>query len=61
MHEGFINASKAVFGHKVRVVIDRYHVAKLYSSRTDNLRKQELKRLKTCLSVLEYKALKGAI
>lgn len=46
MYEGFINASKEVFGDKVRVVIDRFHVAKLYRSKVDTLRKQELKRLK---------------
>lgn len=61
MYEGFINASKEVFGNKVRVVIDRFHVAKLYRSKVDTLRKQELKRLKKCLSTAEYKALKGAM
>ena len=61
MYEGFINASKEVFGDKVRVVIDRFHVAKLYRSKVDHLRKQELKRLKKCLSVAEYKELKGAM
>jgi transposase len=61
MYEGFINASKEVFGKKVRVVIDRFHVAKLYRSKVDNVRKQELKRLKKCLSTTEYKALKGAM
>ena len=61
MYEGFINASKEVFGDKVRVVIDRFHVAKLYRSKVDTLRKQELKRLKKCLSVAEYKELKGAM
>jgi transposase len=60
-YEGFINASKEVFGKKVRVVIDRFHVAKLYRSKVDNVRKQELKRLKKCLSTTEYKALKGAM
>ncbi len=61
MYEGFINASKEVFGDKVRVVIDRFHVAKLYRSKVDSLRKQELKRLKKCLSTVEYKELKGAM
>ncbi len=60
-YEGFINASKEVFGDKVRVVIDRFHVAKLYRSKVDSLRKQELKRLKKCLSTVEYKELKGAM
>ena len=61
MYEGFINASKEVFGDKVRVVIDRFHVAKLYRSKVDSLRKQELKRLKKCLSKAEYKELKGVM
>jgi transposase len=61
MYEGFINASKEVFGDKVRVVIDRFHVAKLYRSKVDTLRKQELKRLKKDLSTTEYKELKGAM
>ena len=30
MYEGYINASKEVFGQRIRVVIDRFHVAKLY-------------------------------
>lgn len=61
MYEGYINASQEVFGKKVRVVIDRFHVAKLYRSKVDTLRKKELKRLKKCLSVSEYKKLKGAM
>ena len=61
MYEGFINASKEVFGDKVRVVIDRFHVAKLYRSKVDHLRKQELKRLRKCLLSTEYKELKGAM
>ena len=61
MYEGYINASQTVFGKKTRVVIDRFHVAKLYRGQVDHLRKQELKRLKKCLSSLEYKRLKGAM
>ena len=62
MYEGFINASKEVFGDKVRGGgIDRFHVAKLYRSKVDPLRKQELKRLRKCLSSTEYKELKGAM
>ncbi|QQS55444.1 MAG: transposase [Candidatus Competibacteraceae bacterium] len=30
MHVGFINAAKEVFGKKVQVIVDRFHVAKLY-------------------------------
>nr|CAA6800002.1 MAG: Unknown protein [uncultured Thiotrichaceae bacterium] len=41
MYEGYINASKEVFGQRTRVVIDRFHVAKLYRGQLDTLRKQE--------------------
>jgi len=61
MYEGYINASQEVLGEKTRVVIDRFHVAKLYRGQVDTLRKQELKRLKQQLSAEEYKRLKGAM
>ena len=61
MYEGFVNAAKEVFGKRVKVVIDRFHVAKLYRSGLDNLRKQELKRLKQEISEEEYRQLKGAM
>jgi transposase len=43
------------------VVVDRYHVAKLYRAGADRLRKQELKRLKQELPKEEYATLKGAM
>src|SRR5260370_21741534 len=61
MYEGFVNAAKEVFGKRVKIVIDRFHVAKLYRSRVDSLRKQELKRLKQTLSEEEYGQLKRAM
>lgn len=61
MYDGFINASKEVFGQKVRIVIDRFHVAKLYRKVVDNIRKQEMRRLKKFLSDEEYKKLKGVM
>jgi transposase len=61
MYEGFVNAAKEVFGKRVKIVIDRFHVAKLYRSGLDKLRKQELKRLKQELSGEEYGQLKGAM
>ena len=61
MHEGFINAAKAVFGKKVRLVVDRFHVAKLYRNGVETLRKRELRRLKKELSLDAYKELKGAM
>ena len=50
MYEGFVNAAKEVFGKRVKIVIDRFHVAKLYRRGVDSLRKHELKRLKQELS-----------
>jgi transposase len=61
MYAGFVNAAKEVFGKRVKIVIDRFHVAKLYRSGLDNLRKQELTRLKQELSEEDYSQLKGAM
>jgi transposase len=60
MYEGFVNAAKEVFDHTV-IIIDRFHVAKLYRGAIDTLRKQELTRLKKVLSEEEYKKLKGVM
>jgi len=60
LYEGFIQAVKEVLG-KAQVVVDRYHVAKLYRAGADRLRKQELKRLKQELPKEEYVTLKGAM
>ena len=61
LYEGFINAAKEVFGKRVRIVLDRFHVAKLYRKGLDHLRKQELKRLKKELTEQAYSELKGAM
>lgn len=61
LYDGFINAAKEVFGKRIRVVADRFHVAKLYRKGLDSLRKQELKRLRGELSEEEYKELKGVM
>jgi transposase len=45
MYEGFILAVKEVLG-KAHVVIDRYHVARLYRAGADRFRTQEMRRLK---------------
>lgn len=60
LYEGFIEAVKAVLGH-VRIVADRFHIAKLYRAGADQLRKQETKRLKKELPKAEYEQLKGAM
>ena len=58
MYDGFVNAATAVFG-KQKVVVDRYHVAKLYRNALDTLRAKEMKRLKNILSAEEYAKLEG--
>lgn len=61
LYDGYINAAREVFGQRVRIVADRFHVAKLYRKGVDDLRKTELKRLKKTLPKDEYKGLKGAM
>jgi transposase len=60
MYEGFITAVKEVLG-KAQVVVDRYHVAKLYRAGADRLRTHELRRLKQELPKEDYAKLKGAM
>ena len=54
MYEGFVHAAKEVFGKRVKIVIDRFQVAKLYRRGVDSLRKHELKRLQQELSEEAY-------
>ena len=61
LYDGFVNAAKEVFGEKIRVVIDRFHIAKLYRKSVESIRKQEMKRLKKELDEKEYKKLKGVM
>ncbi len=61
MYDGYINAAKEVFNKKVPVIIDRFHVAKLYRKCLVELRKKELTRLRKTLSEEKYKTLKPAI
>lgn len=59
LYEGFINAAKEAFGQGIRIVLDRFHIAKLYRKSIDTIRKAEMKRLKGILSEEEYGKLKG--
>jgi transposase len=61
MYDNYINAAKEVFGKRVHIVADRFHVAKLYREGFETLRKKELRRLKNELSQKAYKELKGAM
>ena len=58
MYDGYVYAAMEVFGCRV-VVVDRYHVAKLYRKPLDTLRIKEMKRLKTELDEAEYAKLDG--
>jgi transposase len=61
MYEGYRNAVKEVLGKGVQLVVDRFHVAKLYRKGLDELRKKELKRLKKELSEADYQEFKGVM
>jgi transposase len=61
MYDGFVNAAREVFPKKVNLVVDRFHVAKLYRGCVDKLRVKEIKRLKEELTEEEYKKLKGVM
>jgi transposase len=61
MYEGFVNAAKEVLGKRIKIVIDRFHVAKLYRRGLDSFRKHELRRLKKALSEEAYGQLTGAM
>jgi transposase len=53
MYDGFVNAAIEVFGVQA-LIIDRYHVAKLYRKPLDRLRIKEMRRLKNELTQEEY-------
>lgn len=58
MYDGFVNSAEEVFGKRL-VVIDRYHVSKLYREPLDRIRIEEMKRLKSLLSKEDYTKLEG--
>ena len=53
MCDSFVQSACEIFGERV-VVIDRYHVSKLYREPLDRLRISEMKRLKNILPPEEY-------
>ena len=61
LYEGYIHAAREVFGRKVRVTADRFHVAKWYRKGLDHLRQKEMKRLKAELPKDQYKELNGVM
>ena len=60
MCEGYIHAAHEALP-QVHIVIDRFHVAQHYRRAADQVRKQELKRLKQELPKAEYRQLKGSL
>lgn len=60
MYEGYINAVREVLPD-AEIVIDRFHVAKLYHAGVDQLRQHEMRRLKRELPTSDYQALKGVM
>jgi transposase len=60
MYVGYRNAVRETLS-TAQVVVDRFHVAKLYRGGADTLRTQELKRLKQELPPEDYRQLKGSL
>jgi transposase len=60
MYESYTEAVREEL-KTAQIVIDRFHVARAYRGGVDDLRKEELKRLKGELPENEYKALKGSM
>jgi len=60
MYGGFTEAVREELGW-ARIVIDRFHVARAYRDGLNDLRKQELGRLKKELPASEYQQLKGSM
>ena len=61
MYDGYVNAAKEVFKDKAPVIVDRFHVARLYRKSLVRLRKSELTRLRKELATDKYQSLKSAI
>ena len=60
MYDGYINAVKEVFKSSTILVIDRFHVAKLYRSSLDKYRQKIINELQRDLSTSEYNKIVGA-
>jgi transposase len=61
MCDNYIHAIKETLSSDIPIVVDRFHVAKLYRKAITQLRSSELKRLRKLLSEEDYRALKPAI
>ncbi len=61
MCEAYSNAALEVFGKEIPIIVDRFHVARLYRKSLIALQKNELARLRKELSEEKYKSLRPAI
>ncbi len=61
MCDNYIGAVSAVLGSDIPIVVDRFHVAKLYRKSIAKLRSQELERLRKELTKESYQSLRPAI
>lgn len=60
MYQGYVNAAQEALPQAV-IVVDRFHVARIYRAGADAVRKREFKRLKQTLAKPEYALLKGVM
>jgi len=60
MYEGFVNAVREALPN-AEVVVDRFHVAKGYRAGVDQLRKQEMDRLRETLPEAAYESIQGTL
>ncbi|XVN42471.1 MAG: transposase [Candidatus Rickettsia vulgarisii] len=58
MYDGFVKSAEEVFGSRL-VVIDRYHVSRLYREPLGRVRIEEMQRLKSVLSKEDYTKLES--
>ena len=58
MYDGYVNAAKEIFNKSVSIIIDRYHVSKLYRKSLDRFRKSIIDELKRHLPAEEYEKIK---
>ncbi len=58
MHDGYVYAIKSIFKNKKLIIIDRFHVAKLYRGATDKFRMKIMAQLKKKLTDEEYNKIK---
>ena len=59
VYSGFMGAAREVFGRRIALCADRFHVAKRYREGFEKVRRKEMKKLKALLSKEEYRSYKN--